>query len=140
MLASYRRDRHAGWQQPRMCNQRHPAALPCCHYVQLWQTWWHEHTTCCTMTYFCLLATCAADVADVVALQPTVAGVGRLGAIYYAFFTRPSPFIGAPLLFCWVRCLGALCSHAPAVPSSVSNLVVPSCTAQQAATDTGGIA
>ncbi|PRW05929.1 Serine threonine- kinase chloroplastic [Chlorella sorokiniana] len=39
-------------------------------------------------------STLATDVADVVALQPTVAGVGRLGAIYYAFFTRPSPFIG----------------------------------------------
>lgn len=48
-----------------------------------------------------------ADVADVVALQPTVAGMGRLGAIYYAFFTRPSPFIGAAalpaLLCCGVR-------------------------------------
>jgi hypothetical protein len=36
-----------------------------------------------------------ADVTDLVALQPTVAGVGRLAALYYTFFARPSPAVGA---------------------------------------------
>lgn len=36
-----------------------------------------------------------ADVADIVGLQPTAAGVGRLGALYYALLARPSPIVGA---------------------------------------------
>lgn len=48
-----------------------------------------------------------ADVADVAALQPTAAGLARLGGIYYAFLARPSPVVGELCSWGW-GCLGVL--------------------------------
>ncbi|KAL4426222.1 hypothetical protein ABPG77_009837 [Micractinium sp. CCAP 211/92] len=41
-----------------------------------------------------VVGTLGADVLDVAALQPTAAGLGRLGALYYGLFARPSPVVG----------------------------------------------
>jgi hypothetical protein len=68
---------------------RHPPSMLCC---------------CCRPSLpHSLPAFLPADVTDLVALQPTVAGVGRLAALYYTFFARPSPAVGARAcrLGCW---------------------------------------
>ncbi|PSC67765.1 putative ubiquitin conjugation factor E4 [Micractinium conductrix] len=40
------------------------------------------------------LGTFAGDVLGVVSMQPTATGAARLGALYYFFLARPSPFVG----------------------------------------------
>lgn len=41
-----------------------------------------------------VVSTLGTDIAGVVGLSPSLPGVGRLAAVYYAFFTRPGPVVG----------------------------------------------